>query len=111
MPIVYVYLLIAVVFETIGTTALNATAQFTRLVPSLVVVASYACAFYFLSLTLRTMPVGVVYALWSGIGIVLIALMGLLVYGQKLDAPALLGLALIISGIAVVHLYSDTTPH
>jgi small multidrug resistance pump len=111
MPTVYIYLLIAVVFETVGTTALNATAQFTRLVPSLIVVASYACAFYFLALTLRSMPVGVVYALWSGIGIVLIAFMGLLIYGQKLDLPAVIGLALIISGIAVIHLWSDTTPH
>ena len=111
MPLTYLYLILAVAAETVGTTALQASQQFTRLWPSLLVVASYATAFYLLSLTLRTMPVGVVYAMWSGLGIVFIAGIGWAVLGQRLDAPALLGMALIIAGIAVIHLFSAATPH
>lgn len=110
MP-VYLILALAVLFETIGTTALQASQQFTRLVPSVVVVLAYAVSFYLLSITLRTMPVGVVYALWSGLGIILISCIGWLVFGQRLDLPAVLGLGMIISGIAVIHLFSNAAPH
>jgi len=110
MP-VYVYLAVAVLFETIGTTALQASQQFTKFWPSVLVVLAYSVAFYMLSITLRTMPVGVVYALWSGLGVILIACIGYVVFGQKLDGPALLGLALIIAGIAVINLFSKTAPH
>ncbi|MGJ5619224.1 SMR family transporter [Sulfitobacter sp. MF3-043] len=107
----YLILALAVLAETIGTTALQASQQFTRLLPSILVVLAYAVSFYLLSMTLKVMPVGVVYALWSGLGIILIAIIGFAVFGQRLDLPALLGLALIICGIAVIHLFSDATPH
>jgi len=107
----YIYLVFAVLAETIGTSALQASQQFTRLWPSILVVVSYSAAFYLLSLTLRTLPVGIVYALWSGLGIVFIALIGWLVFSQRLDAPAVIGLGLIIAGIAVIQIFSDTTPH
>ena len=110
MPAAYLYLVAAIVAETVGTTALQASRQFTRLGPSVVVVVGYALSFWLLSLTLKTMPVGVVYAVWSGLGIVLIALIGWTVLGQRLDPPALLGMALILAGVMVIHLYSDTTP-
>ena len=111
MPKTYLFLVLAIVAETIGTVALPATRGFTRLAPALVVVLAYAVSFYFLSLTVKVMPVGVVYAIWSGLGIVLIALMGLLLYGQKLDLAAVLGLALILAGVLVLHLFSSSTPH
>ena len=107
----YVYLLIAVAAETIGTTALQASQQFTRPLPSVIVVVSYALAFFLLSLALRAMPVGIVYAIWSGLGIVLIALIGYAVFGQRLDLPALIGIGLILLGILVIHLFSASDTH
>ena len=111
MPAHYIALLLAVVAETVGTSALQASQQFSRLIPSVIVVVSYALAFWLLSLALKSMPVGVVYAIWSGLGIVLIALIGFVVFGQRLDLPAVLGIGLIIAGVAVLHLFSDATPH
>ncbi|MCV3270874.1 SMR family transporter [Roseobacter sinensis] len=111
MPLHYLYLIAAVVAETIGTTALQASAQFSRFWPSVLVVLAYGISFYLLALTLRFMPVGVVYAIWSGLGIVLIAAIGFLVFGQRLDLPAIVGLGLIITGILVIHLLSNTTAH
>lgn len=107
----YVFLVIAVAFETVGTSALQASQQFSRFWPSVLVVAGYALAFYFLALVLRTIPVGVAYALWSGLGILFIALIGLLVFGQKLDLAAVLGMGLIVAGIAVIQLFSNTVTH
>ena len=107
----YLYLAIAVAFETIGTSAMQASQQFTRLWPSVLVVVGYAISFYFMALTLRFMPVGIVYALWSGLGIILIALIGYSIFGQKLDLPAIAGLGLIIAGIVVIQLFSNTTAH
>jgi small multidrug resistance pump len=107
----YLYLAIAIVAEVMATSALKASDGFTRLGPSLFVVMGYAVAFYFLSLTLRIMPVGVAYAIWCGVGIVLVALIGWLVLGQKLDGPALGGMALIIAGVAVINLFSKSTGH
>ena len=104
-------LAIAIVAEVVATSALKASDGFTRLGPSLFAVAGYAVAFYFLSLTLRTMPVGIAYAIWCGGGIVLIALIGWLVLGQKLDAAALGGIALIMAGVAVINLFSKSTGH
>ena len=100
------YLAVAIVAEVIATSALKASEGFSRLVPSLVVVAGYGIAFFCLSLTLRTIPVGIVYAIWSGVGIVLIALAGYFVFGQVLDAPALIGMGLIVAGVLVVNLFS-----
>ncbi len=107
----YLWLFIAVMAETLRTTAVQASHQFTRLWPSVAVVVFYVISFYCMSLTLRVMPVGVVYALWAGLGIVFIAIIGFLLFGQRLDAPALLGIALIICGILVIHLFSKTSPH
>ncbi len=111
MPKTYLILLLAVAAETIGTTALQASQQFTRLLPSVLVVVAYGVSFYLLGLTLKFMPVGIVYAIWSGLGIVLIALIGYVVFGQKLDWPAALGLAMILSGILIIHLFSKTAGH
>ena len=97
----WILLFIAIVSEVIATSCLKATEGFTRLWPSLIVVVGYLLAFYFLSLTLRTIPVGIAYAIWSGVGIVLIALSGWLFLGQALDLPAIIGLSLIIA--AAVH--------
>jgi small multidrug resistance pump len=107
----YLYLAIAIVAEVIATSALKASDGFTRLGPSLFVIVGYAVAFYFLSLTLRSMPVGIAYAIWCGVGIVLVALIGWLVLGQKLDAPAIGGMALIIAGVMVINLFSQSTGH
>ena len=104
----YLYLGIAVAAEVIATSALKASDGFTRLLPSLVVVVGYGIAFYFLSLVLKTVPVGVAYAIWSGAGIVLIGLIGWLVLKQPLDLPAALGMGLIIAGVAVIQLFSRT---
>lgn len=111
MPVAYIYLIVAVTFETIGTTALQASAQFTKFWPSVVVVVGYAAAFFFLSLTLKSVPVGVAYALWSGLGIVLISLIGLAVFGQKLDMAAIIGIGLILAGIVVIQLFSSSAQH
>ena len=99
----YLHLAIASLAEVIGTSALKATRGFTRPGPSLVVVLSYAVAFYFLSLALQAIPVGVAYAVWSGVGIALITLIGWVVYRQRLDAPALAGIALIMLGVVVLN--------
>ena len=107
----YTSLALAIVAEVIATSALQASAGFTRLGPSVLVVLGYGVAFYCLSLTLRTVPVGVAYALWSGLGIVLITAMGWVLYQQRVDAAALLGMALIMAGVAVIQLFSKTTAH
>lgn len=107
----YVYLLIAIVFETIGTAGLQASEQFTKLKPLALTAICYVASFYFLSLTLRAMPVGLAYAIWSGLGIVLIALIGFAWFGQKLDTAALLGLALIIAGVVVINVFSHSVSH
>ena len=112
MPILtYATLLVAIVLEVIGTTFLQRSEQFTRLVPTLVMGLCYAASFYFLSLALRSMPLGIAYAIWSGLGIVLISLIGWRVFGQALDLPAMIGLALIIAGVMVVNLFSKSMPH
>lgn len=102
----YFYLAVAIVAEVIATSALKATEGFARLVPSVIVVIGYAVAFYFLSLTLRVMAVGVVYAIWSGIGIALICILGALLYQQPLDLPGIVGIGLIIGGVLVLNLFS-----
>ncbi len=111
MPAHYIYLFLAVLAETVGTTALQASQQFTRLAPSLLVVVSYAISFYLLSIALKVMPVGVVYAIWSGLGIVFIAGIGYIIFRQSLDLPAVIGLGMIIGGILVIHLFSGATQH
>ena len=107
----FLYLAIAIVAEVIGTTALKAADGFSAPGPSAVVVAAYGVSFYFLSLALRTIPIGLAYAIWSGIGIVLISLAGWLVYRQSLDAAAIAGMGLIIAGVLVINLFSKSMPH
>lgn len=107
----YLILAIAILAETIGTTALQASQQFTRVVPSLIVVVSYGLAIYLLAVSLKTFPVGIAYALWSGLGIVFIAVIGFVAFGQKLDLPAMLGMALIIGGIVIINVFSKTATH
>jgi small multidrug resistance pump len=107
----WLFLAIAIVSEVMATSALKASAGFTRPLPSLVVVLGYGVAFYFLSLTLKTLPVGVAYAIWSGAGVALIALIGWAFLGQRLDAPAILGLALIVAGVVVINVFSKSVSH
>ena len=107
----YLYLVLAVMAETVGTSALQASKQFTRPLPSVLVVVGYACAFWFLSLVLRSIPVGVAYAIWSGLGILFIALIGWLVFRQPLDLPAMIGMAMILAGIIVIQVFSGTASH
>jgi multidrug transporter EmrE-like cation transporter len=101
----------AIVAEVIGTTALKASDSFTRPVPSLIVVVGYGVAFYGLSLVLKSVPVGVAYAVWSGLGIVLITLVAWLLYGQRIDLAGLIGMGLIIAGVVVLNVFSKTTVH
>ncbi|MCG7601422.1 SMR family transporter [Halomonas sp. McH1-25] len=107
----YVYLFVAIVAEVVGTSALKASQEFTRFWPSVVVVVGYGIAFYMLTLVLRTVPVGIAYALWAGLGIVLVTLIGVLAFGEKLDVPAVLGLALIIAGVVVIQAFSQVSAH
>ena len=107
----YLYLLIAVAFETFGSSCLQASQQFTRFWPSMGVLAGFAGAFWFFTLVLKVLPLGITYALWSGIGIVLITASGWLIFGQKLDGAALAGIGLIIAGILVINLFSGAAHH
>jgi small multidrug resistance pump len=104
-------LLIAIVAEVIGTSALKASDGFSRLRPSALTIVAYGISFYFLSLTLRAIPVGVAYAVWSGVGIILVTMVGWLYFDQRLDTPAIIGMALIVSGALVLNLFSKTIPH
>ena len=105
------FLAIAIVAEVIATTALRATDGFRHFMPSLIVVAGYTTSFYFLSLTLRTIPMGVTYAIWSGVGIILISMTGYIVYNQILDTAAWIGIGLILAGVVVMQLFSKSVPH
>ncbi|MBS8239360.1 QacE family quaternary ammonium compound efflux SMR transporter [Marinobacter lipolyticus] len=107
----WLFLGIAIVAEVIATSALKSSDGFTRLAPSVIVVLGYVLAFYFLSLTLKVIPIGVAYAIWAGLGIVLIALVSWAIYGQKLDLPALAGMAFIVTGVAIINLFSRTAGH
>lgn len=111
MPVHYIYLAIAVLAETIGTSAMQASQQFSRLGPTILMICAYALSFYLLAQTLKYMPVGIMYAIWSGLGIVLIAFIGWTIFGQRLDVPAILGIGLIVTGIIVIQLFSSTAQH
>lgn len=105
----WLFLSIAIIAEVSATLAIKASNEFTKLVPSLVVVFGYLIAFYFLSLTLRTIPIGIAYAVWAGVGIVLVSLAGNWIYKQHLDLPAVIGIALILFGVLVIQLFSKST--
>jgi len=107
----WIYLMIAIVAEVIATSALRASNGFERVLPSVIVVVGYSAAFYFLSMTLKTIPVGVAYAVWSGVGIVLISAVGWVMFGQKLDLGAVVGIALIAAGVIVLNVFSRSSAH
>ena len=111
MKIGFVYLALAIIAEVIATNALKASEEFTKLIPSVIVVVGYGAAFYLLSLVLKTIPVGVAYAIWSGVGIVLIAVIAAVVFKEIPDIPAMIGMALIISGVIVINVFSNTSGH
>jgi len=104
----YLYLSIAIIFEVIATSSLKASEEFSKLIPSVIVVVGYAVSFYCLSIVLKSIPMGITYAIWSGVGIVLISLVGVLFFQQKLDMPAIVGMALIILGVVVIHVFSSS---
>jgi len=106
-----IYLGIAIVGEVIATSFLRASAGFTQLVPTIVVVVGYGITFYFFSLALQTIPVGIGYAIWSGVGIVLVSIIAYFAYGQSLDLPALIGIGLILAGVLVINLFSHSATH
>ncbi len=107
----WVFLTVAILGEVIATTALKSTDGFTKLVPSFIVLVGYAVSFYFLSLSLKSIPVGIAYAVWAGLGVSIITLLAWVVYGQKIDAWGFVGIALIVCGVAVLNLLSKTSTH
>ena len=107
----FVYLGLAIAGEVVATSFLRASNGFSALLPSIVVVVGYAITFYFFSLALQTIPVGIGYAIWSGVGIVLIATIAYVVHGQTLDLPALIGMGLILAGVLVINLFSQSSAH
>ena len=104
----YLYLLLAIIFEVIGTTVLKSSNGFTVLVPTVVSLLCYGCSFYFLSVCMQSIPTGVVYAVWSGVGIVLISLFAFIFYKQTLDFAAIMGILMIIGGVLVIRLFSNS---
>jgi small multidrug resistance pump len=107
----WLYLSVAILSEVVATSALKAADGFSRWFPSLLVVAGYGLSFHFLSLTLRTIPLGIAYAIWSGVGVALVSLVGWAIYHQSLDTGALVGIALIVAGVVVLNLFSKAVPH
>ena len=107
----YLYLAIAIIAEVAATSALKASEEFTRLIPSIIVVVGYGVAFYFMTLVLRVIPIGITYAVWSGLGIVLVTIVGFFLYKQTLDIPAIIGMGLIVSGVIVINVFSKTISH
>jgi small multidrug resistance pump len=107
----WLFLAIAIISEITATSSLKASAGFTRVIPSIVVVIGYALSFYFLSLTLKSIPIGVAYAIWAGLGIVLLAIVGWVFYDQQLDTAALIGMSFILAGVIIMNLFSKTVSH
>jgi small multidrug resistance pump len=111
MKLAYVHLGIAIVAEVVATSALKASAGFSQLIPSILVIGGYALAFYMLSIVVESIPVGIAYAVWAGVGVVLVAIAGAIVYRQIPDLAAIIGMALIVAGVVVMHLYSNSIGH
>jgi len=107
----YIYLILAIVFEIIATTFLKKSEEFSKLLPSIVTVIGYSAAFYFLSLTLRQIPVGITYAIWSGVGIIFITIIGIVAFKQIPDLPAIIGIALIVIGVIIINIFSKMGTH
>ena len=111
MSMPYVYLALAIVAEVAATSALKASAEFSKLVPSLIVIVGYGVAFYLLTLVLRTVPVGIAFAVWAGLGIVLVAITGVILYKQLPDVAAVIGMGLIVAGVVIINVFSKTSVH
>ena len=107
----YIYFAAAIISEVVATSALKASEQFTKLIPSLIVIIGYCISFYLVTLVLRTIPVGITYAIWAGVGIVLVALVGAILYKQIPDLPAVIGMGLIVAGVVIINVYSKTFIH
>lgn len=107
----YLYLAIAITAEVIATTSMKALDGFSRPLPLLLVVAGYSLSFWMLSLVVKTIPVGIAYAIWAGLGIVLVSVAAAAIYQQKLDLPAVLGMVLIVAGVVVIQVFSSSTGH
>jgi small multidrug resistance pump len=107
----YIYLALAIFAEVTATSALKASSEFTKLIPSIIVVVGYVISFYFMTLVLRSIPIGITYAIWSGLGIVLVSVVGFIVYKEALDIPGMIGMGLIITGVAVIHIFSKSITH
>ena len=107
----WIFLGVAIASEVFATASMSASQGFTKLVPSVLTVVGYAIAFYFLSQTLKAIPIGVAYAIWAGLGVVLVAVVGWVRFGQKLDGPAMAGIALIVCGVVVMNFFSKSVSH
>ena len=107
----YLYLAIAIIAEVAATSALKASEEFSKLIPSVIVVVGYGVAFYFMTLVLRVIPVGITYAVWSGLGIVLVTIVGIFLYKQIPDLPAIIGMGLIVLGVIVINVFSKSVVH
>ena len=107
----WLFLITAILAEVIATSALKAAEGFTKLVPSIIVIAGYSISFFFLSLTLKSIPIGIAYAIWSGAGITLISIIGFFVYKQSLDLPAIIGVSFIVLGVIIINLFSKIISH
>ena len=107
----YLYFAAAIISEVIATSALKASEQFTKLMPSLIVIVGYCISFYLVTLVLKTIPVGITYAIWAGVGIVIVALVGAILYKQIPDLPAVIGMVFIIAGVVIINVYSKTFVH
>ena len=107
----YLFLSLAIAFEVIGSSFMKASNGFSKWVPSSIVILAYVTCFYFLSLALKTIPLGIAYAIWGGLGIVLTALISIVIFKQKLDIPAIIGIVLIVAGVVVMNFFSKTTTH
>lgn len=107
----YLYLALAIMFEVIGSAFMKSSNGFTKWLPTTITLLTYICCFYFLSITLKYIPLGVAYAIWGGVGIVLTTLVSVFIFKQSIDLPAILGILLIVSGVLVMNIFSKTTAH
>ncbi len=111
MKTAYIYLAVAIVAEVVATSALKASEEFTRWIPGMIVVIGYGAAFYYMTLVLRSIPLGITYAVWAGLGIVLVTVAGAVLYKQIPDMPAIIGIGLIVAGVIVINVFSKTISH
>ncbi|HMU98859.1 MAG TPA: multidrug efflux SMR transporter [Chitinophagales bacterium] len=107
----YVYLALAIILEVLGSSLIKVSDGFTKIIPTSIMLIAYVTCFYFLSLTLKTIPLGIAYAIWGGLGIVLTAIISVVIFKQNLDLPAILGIALIVSGVFIMNFFSKTNAH